>query len=79
MIHYPEYDGAILVSGDGDFYCLAEYLLQKGKLAALLIPNKNRFSALLKFQIFKPYLRFMNDLEEKLGYKKKRPHKDETL
>lgn len=79
MIQYPEYDGALIVSGDGDFYCLAEYLLGKGKLAALLIPNRKRYSALLKFQIFKPYLRFMNDLEEKLSHRKKRPHKDETL
>lgn len=36
-------------------------------------------SALLKFQIFRPYLRFMNELQNKLEYKKKRPHKDETL
>ena len=79
MIQYPKYAGAVIVTGDGDFYCLAEYLLTKGKLAALLIPNRRRFSALLKFGMFKPYLRFMNDLEQKLGYKKKRPHKDETL
>ena len=70
MIEYPDYDGAIIVSGDGDFHCLAKYLLEKDKLALLMIPNKLKFSALLKFKIFRPYLRFMNDLKEKLEYKK---------
>ena len=79
MIEYPNYDKAVVVTGDGDFYCLAKYLLEKEKLEALLIPNRFRFSALLKFKIFRPYLRHMNDLESRLAYTKKRPHKDETL
>ena len=32
MIDFPSYDKAIIVSGDGDFYCLLEYLEGKGKL-----------------------------------------------
>ena len=79
MIEYPNYDKAIIVTGDGDFYCLAQYLLEKDKLSAILIPNRLKFSALLKFKIFRPFLRFMNDLEKMLEYKKKRPHKDGTL
>lgn len=78
MIEYPQYEGAIIVSGDGDFHCLAKYLLEKNKLKALIIPNKLKFSALLKFKMFRPYLRYMNDLRGKLEYKKKRPHEDET-
>ena len=79
MIEYKNYDKAILVTGDGDFFCLANYLLENNKLNAVLVPNKYKFSALLKFKQFRPYLRHMNDLKEKLEYKKKRPHKDETL
>jgi len=79
MIEYPHYDRAVIVTGDGDFHCLAKYLLEKEKLGALLIPNRIRFSALLKFKIFKPYLRYMNDLEHRLAYPKKRPHRDGTL
>jgi uncharacterized LabA/DUF88 family protein len=79
MIEYPNYNKAILVTGDGDFYCLAKYLLEKEKLGALIIPNRFKFSALLRFKIIRPYLRFMNDLRGKLEYKKKRPDKDETL
>ncbi len=80
MIEYPNYNKAVIVTGDGDFYCLIDHLIQKSKLKAVFIPNKFKFSALLKFKLFRPYLRYMNDLKEKLEYhKKKRPHKDETL
>jgi uncharacterized LabA/DUF88 family protein len=79
MIEFPHYDKAILVSGDGDFQCLAKYLHEQGKLAALLIPNQAQYSALLKFKIFKPYLRFVSDLKTKLEtrpVKKKSPRED---
>ncbi|OHA79275.1 MAG: hypothetical protein A2747_02430 [Candidatus Yonathbacteria bacterium RIFCSPHIGHO2_01_FULL_44_41] len=79
MMEYPNYDKAVIVTGDGDFYCLAKYLIEREKLEALLIPDKSRFSALLRFKIFRPHLRFMNDLREKLAYKKERPRKDGTL
>jgi uncharacterized LabA/DUF88 family protein len=76
MIEFPNYDKAILVSGDGDFQCLAKYLHEQGKLAALLIPNQAKYSALLKFKIFKPYLRFVSDLKMKL---ETRPVKKKSL
>jgi uncharacterized LabA/DUF88 family protein len=81
MIEFNNYDKAILVSGDGDFQCLARHLYEQEKLGALLIPNQKKFSALLKFEIFKPYHRFVSDLRYKLEYapKKKNPRKDETL
>ena len=79
MIDFNDFDKAVIVTGDGDFYCLAKYLISKDKLKAVLIPNKHKFSALLRFWEIRPYLRYMNDLQGKLEYKKKRPHKDETL
>lgn len=72
MIEYKNYDKAVIVTGDGDFYCLVKYLIENGKLEALLIPNKFKFSALLKFRICRPYLRFINDLSQKLAYKKEK-------
>lgn len=81
MIEYPNYDKAIIVTGDGDFYCLVQYLLEKDKLSAVIIPNRFKFSALLKFKAFRRHLRFMNDLKGLLAYeksKKKRPYEDET-
>jgi uncharacterized LabA/DUF88 family protein len=79
MIEYQNYDKAVIVTGDGDFHCLIKYLIEQGKFSALLIPNKFKFSALLKFKMFRPYLRYMNDLRGMLEYEKKRPHKDGTL
>ncbi|PIR86064.1 hypothetical protein COU14_01045 [Candidatus Kaiserbacteria bacterium CG10_big_fil_rev_8_21_14_0_10_44_10] len=80
MIEFSNYEKAVIVTGDGDFYCLVKYLLEKAKLEALIIPNRLKFSALLKFKIFTPHLRYLNDLEKRLAYlKKKRPHKDGTL
>lgn len=81
MIEYENYDKAIIVSGDGDFQCLAKYLYEHNKLSAIMVPNQKRYSALLKFDIFKPHLRFVSDLKSKLEYisKKKNPRKDETL
>ena len=72
MIEYKNYDKAVIVTGDGDFYCLINYLLEKKKLEAALIPNQLKYSALLKIKIFRPYLRFMNDLRDKLVYKKEK-------
>ncbi len=81
MIQYPNYEKALIVSGDGDFQCLAKYLLENEKLGAIIVPNQKKYSGLLKFDIYKPYLRFVSDLQKKLEYtrKKKNPRKDETL
>lgn len=76
MIDIKAYDAAIIVSGDGDFQCLAKYLHEHEKLGALMIPNRNKFSALLKFDFLKPYHRFVNDLQTKIEYKKKNPRED---
>ncbi|MCR4314517.1 MAG: NYN domain-containing protein [Candidatus Uhrbacteria bacterium] len=72
MIEYGNFEQAIIVTGDGDFYCLAKYLMEKEKLAALLIPNRERFSALLRFKLLRPHLRYMNDLESKIAHKKEK-------
>jgi len=72
MIEYANYDKAVVVTGDGDFYCLVKYLIEQNKLQAIIVPNRLKFSALLKFKICRQYLRFLNDLESKLGYKKEK-------
>jgi len=78
MIEFPKYKKAVIVTGDGDFHCLVKYLAEQNKLKVILIPNRKKFSALLKFKIFRPFLCFMNDLQDLLAYKKKRPHEDKT-
>jgi len=64
------YDKAIIVSSDGDFYSLAEYLNSKNKLEVVLSPDIENCSGLLK-QVAKGRMHFMNKLQDKLEYKKK--------
>ena len=79
MIEFQNFDRAVIITGDGDFYCLVDYFIEQEKLECVLIPNRNKYSALLKFGKFRPFTRYMNDLKERLAYTKKRPHKDGTL
>lgn len=71
MIEFRNYNKAVLVTGDGDFHCLAKYLIQEGKLEKLLIPNQKKYSSLLK-KLPSEFLAFISDLKQKLNYLKKR-------
>jgi uncharacterized LabA/DUF88 family protein len=68
MIEYDNYDKALIVTGDGDFYCLVDYLVKKHKLLKLMIPNRNKCSSL--FRKMMPHIMFMNDLRGKLEHGK---------
>ena len=70
MIEYPSYDRAIIVSGDGDFYCLASHLKENKKLGAVLVPDKRKYSALLKKinNEDEKYLVFLEDARNKIEY-----------
>ncbi|MCX7648841.1 MAG: NYN domain-containing protein [Elusimicrobiales bacterium] len=61
------YDKCLIVSADGDFYCLIRYLVDKNKLLKLMIPDRNKYSSLLRK--FSNYMVFMNDLRAKLEEK----------
>ena len=68
MIEFNNYNKAMIISGDGDFACLVQYLYAKGKLKFVLVPNMHKSSALLK-KTAKEKLLSMNDLKDKLAYK----------
>ncbi len=68
-VEYPNYDKAIIVSGDGDFACLMAFLEEKGKLLHIFTPN-HRYSKLLK--PFAKYIVHMNGLKQTVAYKNKR-------
>ena len=73
-IEYDNYDQAVIVSGDGDFKCLLEFLQQHHKLAKIIIPNRKSESSLLKdFQPFKVFL-----IREKAKLELKNHKKRET-
>lgn len=70
MIEYQNYNKAIIVSGDGDFYCLIEYLERQGKLFYVIIPNNRKYSALLRK--FHTHFVFLNNLKSKLSRENKK-------
>ena len=69
-IEYDNYNLAVIVSGDGDFRCLIEFLKKKKKLKRLLVPNKKKFSQLL--WEFRDYIEFGNNWKNKLEDKKRK-------
>ena len=70
MIELPNYDRAVIVSGDGDFQCLVKHLKNIGKLKKLIIPNQEKYSSLLRRFLPKD-ASFMNGLRSKLEYRKR--------
>ncbi len=72
MKEWPNYNKAIIVSGDGDFYTLIEHLEQYGKLQNILTPNQH-YSSL--FNAFDKYLVSLDGLRDKLAY---RDHKKKS-
>lgn len=65
LIEISNYDKAVIVSGDGDFYCLIEYLIEVDKLKKILIPNRYKYSALLRK--FISSIDFLDQLKNKFG------------
>jgi uncharacterized LabA/DUF88 family protein len=70
MIKLKDYDKAMIVSGDGDFHCLVEYLVKEEKLLNIIIPNSKKYSALLRK--FRKHFVYVNGLKNKLEYRKNR-------
>lgn len=77
MRQLDQFDKAIIITSDGDFYCLVEYLAFKNKLKKLIIPNKDRYSSLLKK--FRDQSNYLNDYRDRFCFQKKSPDKDGTL
>lgn len=70
MIEYTNYDKTIIVSGDGDFRCLIEYLEKQNKLLHIFIPNRRKYSSLLRK--FRKYFVYLDNLNRKLSYQNKK-------
>lgn len=77
MIDYKNYEKALIVSGDGDFYCLVKHLKEKNKLLTVLIPTAKNCSSLLT-KLLEGNITLVSDLRSKIEYKKKTPLEDGT-
>jgi uncharacterized LabA/DUF88 family protein len=60
-IEYHNYDKAIIVTNDGDFLCLVQYLDDCGKLLKIIAPNSHYSS------LFKPYISRLMTIEKLRG------------
>jgi uncharacterized LabA/DUF88 family protein len=76
MKELRNYDKAVIVSGDGDFFGLVEYLAHENKLLKILTPNQ-RYSTLLKE--FEEYIEGLDHHRGELAYHDRRfPRKPKT-
>jgi uncharacterized LabA/DUF88 family protein len=81
MIDLEKYNQAVVVTGDGDFYCLVNYLKSQDKLRKVLAPSNENCSSLLT-KAARKKLSLVSDLRNKLEYKRspkiKGPQTDKT-
>lgn len=70
VLELNDYDKAVIISSDGDFYSLVQYLYETNKLKTVLSPDKKYCSSLL-MHTAKEKIQFMNELKQKLEHKKK--------
>ena len=76
-IEYKNYDKAIIISGDGDFACLVQYLEQHDKLLHLMTPSQ-KYSQLLR--PYASYIVQISKLKNKLSKQKSQHRRSvETL
>jgi len=59
-----DFDKIVLVSGDGDYKMLIDYLIEESKLEKILFPNKEFRSSLYK-QIGASYFAYLDDKDVK--------------
>jgi uncharacterized LabA/DUF88 family protein len=72
MKEMPNYKKAIIVSGDGDFYSLVEYLANKGRLLHLLTPS-GHYSQL--YNRYDEYVVRLDQFRAELAYRDRKTHK----
>lgn len=70
MIDQQQYAKAVIVTGDGDFHGLLNYLYSQNKLEVLLVPNMRQYSQLLKGAA-RDKIEFISEMRRELEYKKR--------
>lgn len=68
------FDKVILVSGDGDYWRMVDYLIKKDKFRKLLVPNAAKLSSLYKKRTSDTYRACLDDnaTKNKIAYKKRK-------
>ena len=68
--HKNKFDKTVIITSDGDFYSLVDFLYLENKLKAVLSPNRNMCSYLLR-KSGKGKMIYLDNLRERLEYKRK--------
>ena len=61
----------VLVSGDGDFKLLVDFLIEEKRFEKILFPNKKFASSLYK-DLGSEYFDYLENIKEKVEYKKEK-------
>jgi len=69
MKEIPNYSKAVIVSGDGDFFGLVEYLEQQGRLMKILTPT-GQYSSL--YRQYEKYIDRLDQHRRELAYRDRR-------
>jgi uncharacterized LabA/DUF88 family protein len=69
-----DFDKVVLVSGDGDYFRMVQYLIDKDKFEKILAPSKERLSSLYKVFVNPRHYDFLDkkSVKSKIAYKEKR-------
>ena len=72
IIEEPDLEKVVLVSGDGDYKKMVDYLIEKDKFEKILHPSKNRASSLYK-KVGNKYYAYLDtdDMRIRLGRENK--------
>lgn len=67
-----EFDKVVLVSGDGDYWRMVDYLIKKNRFRKLLVPNEAKLSSLYKKRTSDVYRAYLDEsaVKKKIIYKK---------
>ena len=74
LVEREKFDKIVLVSGDGDYWRMVDYLIKKDKFAKLLVPNNATLSSLYKTRTSDSYRAYLDEsaTKRKIIYKKTR-------
>jgi len=70
LLDNPDFGKIVLVSGDGDYKKLVDYLIKKSKFEKILFPDKDRASSLYK-SIGSEFYDILENIKSYIKYERK--------
>lgn len=72
LVEREKFNKIVLVSGDGDYWRMVDYLIKKEKFEKLLVPNKYKMSSLYRIRTSDAYRAYLDEpaTKKKIIYRK---------